>query len=275
MLSTWLVRIWSPTIAKGEVAMKLVLTAIAVVAALMVLSAPLAHADSLLRITVGGTTVSCDTSGGACATAGFTGAANSNNITFTGTVGGVSFGGGGITGVQLTGNQPGTPALAFVLDTKTSLVNTNGTAVTVTVDFATNGFTNPVGAGFLAASQTANWTTSAAGDQQAFQAWERNANDLIVPGGTATAISPNCVSGGGLAQACSSQTLNVAVPSVIAPFALTGREVIGMSSGSTASYTATSTLTATPVGVPEPGSLLLLGSGLTMLAGLQWRKRRK
>src|SRR5262249_12812038 len=52
-----------------------------------------------------------------------------------------------------------------------------------------------------------------------------------------------------------------------APFALTGREIITMSNGTIASYTATSTLTATPTRVPEPGSVLLLGTGMLLLVG--------
>ncbi len=167
----------------------------------------------------------------------------SNTITFTGAVSGVTFGGGAIVGVQLTGNAPGTPALAFVLDTKTDLDNTSGAKQTVTIDFATNGFSNPVGPGFLTASQTTNWTTSSAGDQQGFIAWERNDNALIIPGagvGGATAASPSCTSPGGLSLSCSSEAPNIAANSVN-PFALTGQEIIGMSNGTIASYTATST----------------------------------
>ena len=224
---------------------------------------PRAEASSFLSITVDGTTVTC-TNTGACG-AGFTTALNSNTIVFTGTVNGVSFG-----SVSLSGNSPGSPAVAFVLDSKFNLQNFSGVSHTITVDFGQNNFTQPVGAGFLNASQTANWTLSSAGDSQAFQSWLRNDNALTVPGGNTNAISPNCVSPGGLSQSCASETLNVpATPT--SPFALTGRQVITMANGTVASYSGTATLTANAV--PEPGSLLLLGSGL-LFAYSRLRRRR-
>jgi hypothetical protein len=252
-----------------------------IVSAMLWLTPP-AKGNSLLRIDVSGTALTCDNSnaGGvaACMGSGFSTALGGNAITFTGTVNGVSFGGGGIVGVQLFGNAPGNAVLAFVLDSATAVSNLSGALRVVTLDFAGNNFALPVGTGFLSASQTANWTMTTSGDSQAFTAWQRNDNALVIPGagiGGTTAVSPNCVSPGGLAQSCASETLNVPA-SPTAPYALTGRQVITMSPGSIASYTGTSVLTAEsiPVQAPEPGSVFLVGAGLLLLAGRQGLARK-
>jgi hypothetical protein len=252
-----------------------------IVSAMLSLTPP-AKANSLLRIDVSGTTLTCDNSNaagvGSCTASGFSTVLGGNAITFTGSVNGVSFGGGGIVGVQLVGNAPGTAAVAFVLDSATAVNNLSGALRVLTLDWGGNNFTLPVGTGFLSASQTANWTVSSGGDSQAFTAWERNDNALVIPGagvGGTTAVSPICVSPGGLAQSCASETLNVPA-SPAAPYALTGRQVITMSAGSIASYTGTSVLTAEqiPVQAPEPGSVLLIGAGLLLLAGRQGLARK-
>jgi len=206
--------------------------------------------------------------------AGFTTSIGGTSIQFTGVINGGSFGGGGVVGVQLTGNSPGTPTIAFILDTKSSLTNTSGVLHTITIDTGQNNFTTPAGAGFLSASQTANWTISTAGDSQSFTTWLRNTNDFVIPTGTAVANTAPCVTAGGLTTSCNSLTPDVPV-SPTAPYALTQREVITLSAGTVASFTATNALTATPISTPEPTSLVLLGTGMLMVFGQQWRQRRK
>ena len=242
------------------------------VALLGICFVPKAEADAFLRINVDGVFATCDNSVALCGP-GFTTAIGGNSIQFSGTVNGINFGGDGVVGIQLTGNSPGFAAIAFVLDTKSSITNASNLFHTITIDSGLNDFTTPAGAGFLHASQTANWTISTAGESQSFTTWLRNTNDFTIPGGTAVANTANCVSPGGLAQSCDNSATNIPV-NAVAPYALTSREVITMNPGSIASYTATNALTASPILVPEPGSLLLLGTGVLMLAGHQWRKRR-
>jgi hypothetical protein len=247
------------------------------VAVILALTAvPQAQAFSLLRIAVSGTTISCDNSTAAgvaaCTAAGFVtslGASGVNAITFTGTINGVLFG-----NVFLSSNNPGTFPTAFVLDTKFDVRNNSGAARTVTVDFGINNFTQPVGpTTFLSASQTANWTISTPGDTQSFIAWERNTNDLVIPGGTAVVLTAACVSPGGLTAPCGQPSQDTPV-NATAPFALTGRQDITMAAGTVGTYSGTSTLNSVPAQVPEPSSIVLLGTGMLFLAGRQWRKRK-
>ena len=59
-------------------------------------------------------------------------------------------------------------------------------------------------------------------------------------------------------------------------FALTSEEVITTPIGSITNWTGTTALTAsvTPT-VPEPSTILLLGTGMLIVAGRQWRKGKK
>jgi hypothetical protein len=230
----------------------------------------------MMMIDVNGTVASCNNSTAAgvaaCTAAGFATSLNASGVNAITLIGPLILNGVLFGDINLGSNNPGSALSAFVLDTKSNMQNNSGAARTVTVEFAINDFSQPVGPAFLSASQTANWTATTAGDQQTFQAWQRNDNLLVVPGG-ATAITPPCVSPGGITVSCAQSSPDTPV-AVSAPFALTGRQVISMANGTVASYSGTSFLSAVPQQVPEPASVLLLGTGILMLAGRQWRKRK-
>jgi hypothetical protein len=232
-----------------------------------------ADASAMLTLSANGASVSCDNSlafSGTNCGAGFNTAANISGITFQGSVGGYTTTFGGVTG-----NQPGNVNAAIALDIKLDITHESG-AGDLTIDFAENGYTLPLGpALFLSASQTANWAISASGDAASLQAWGKADNTLTVPGGTATAIAPACVSPGGLTNSCADSTVDVPFLRGAGAFSLTGREVIHQAIGSAANYTSTVAATAAPTTVPEPASMLFLGTGLLGLARRATRKGRQ
>ena len=265
--------------------MKRVLIAIAVGVLVTLCYVPQASADAFLNITVGGTSVTCNTSlavnaGTNCLIAqGFTAAFHGNGIQFTGTVNGFSFlpqGAG--DGIVLSSNNPGSPTYAFVLDSKAQVTNISNAVNDAVVDFGVNNFTQPpTGPLLLSASHSGTGTNiTNVTDNEAFRAWERNDNGLVAGGGgaTATAAPANCVFPGTTppARSCNQSSGSVALNGTV-PFSLTGQETIHLAVGDIASFQATSRVDA--VAVPEPASVMLLGTGLLFLAGHRLRRRSK
>jgi hypothetical protein len=245
-------------------------------AALLVAVSPTAKADAFLSLQNGATLLSCNNSTAAgvaaCTAAGFTTVLGSNGIAFAGAVGGYA-----VFDLSLTSNSPGTPALGFATDTKTAVANISGGATALTVLFAVNNFALPAGSPLaLSASQAATFVSAAAGSSQNFFGWGNSLNTLGAgPGNGVLVTTPDCVNPASAppANACSSAGVPV-VFNRAGNFALNGREIINLNQGGVSNFQGTIAVTPPSV-VPEPGSLVLLATGLFGLVGGRRILRRR
>jgi len=239
--------------------------------ALLVAVSPTAQANAFLSLT-NGVTKSCDNSTAAgvtaCGIAGFTTVLGSNLISFTGAVGGYS-----VIDIELNSNSPGTPAIAFALDTKTQIANVSAGATALIVAFAENNFALPAGSPLtLAVSQSGTFTNAPAGNGETFTG-AADAGNSLTPLAGVTEGTPACLSAGGPAGACAS----VGIPTNFTragAFSLSGQEMITLAQNPTTNASFTANVNAMNI-VPEPGSLILLATGFLGLVGGRRVLRRK
>ena len=232
-----------------------------------------ADASLLINISANGDSASCNNSSIAgviaCAISGFATSLNANTISYGP---GFSVGGYNFTGASgAASNVPGDTTFSNLSDSKLSITHLSGIG-DLTIQFAGWNYNLPVGPNMiLSASSTGNWNVAQAGDLANFQAWVRDDNSPVIPGGTATVITPVCNSGGpGTTLACATASPDVPWLRTGASFAITGQEIIHQAIGSQASYQATVNVVSSAV--PEPATLSLIG---VSLLGLGFMRRRQ
>jgi hypothetical protein len=230
--------------------------------ALVISLSPAAQADAFLNIN--GTSCNNSTAGGVttCIANGFATSLGSNTITFTGTIGNFTIG-----NLSLTSNSPGTAALGTANDTKLQIQNNSTAQQQLVITFAENNYSLPVSPDILSASQSVTLATGTT--TQAFTGFADSGNTLTPGAGTAAA-TPNCGPISGTSVSCNSDSAKVGFTHG-AQFALSGSETITLSAGGISNYTGTVNLT--PV-IPEPSSLILLGSGMILLASRRFRRAK-
>jgi hypothetical protein len=233
--------------------------------------APSAEASAFLSINVDGVIVSCNNTA-ACG-AGFTTVLNGNDISFSGIVNGVDFT-GGAAGVQLVGNQPG-GVTAFTTDTKTAITNTSGVPHTITISFADNNYSLPLGTPMLFnATQGLDAVSSPVAITGSFTGWGDGSNSLV-PGTGVASVTPLCITAPAPPTNSCSTDGPVNAFARAGNFGLNGIESFTLAAGAVLNAHASVSTFTTPVTVPEPGTMLLLGTGLIALGWRAGRRLRK
>lgn len=189
---------------------------------------------------------------------------NLGGSSFTGIDGDISF-------LNLSGgsNSPGSPTIARELTSSLDIAN-NGTGQhTVTIWITSQDFTSPTAPpALLFSSHIAGTASDPMGDAINFQSFADSGNAAGSAGatGASTPLQTPVILPDLTFKSDSSST----VTTLSSPYSITEKITLTLSAGSDVNFSTRSQLT-----VPEPGTLIILASGLPLLGFFGARRRRK
>jgi len=184
-------------------------------------------------------------------------------------VGSASSGGLQLNMTSAQSNSPGTPNLAFLLSAALSVMNTSGSTGTVHLLIGDTGYVTPTGGTLLSDIGGSVAVGGSANTLSFFSSIDQGNGQNASPGTFNTAAVTPSITSPGVYDGSNS----AAIPLLSAPYSMTENLTITLSAGSIMNYSSSTILSNTLSPVPEPVSLLLVGTSLIGV-GVSLRRKR-